>query len=92
MKAIAFSHVHSGKHSSSRKKMHMKAHNNKYALYLPSIKLQAMTGEASSCTEISLQPISIDAKQTNGKGPGKTIPRQGPKGPSSSRQLNVAAR
>lgn len=92
MKAIAFSYVHSGKHSSSRSMMHKEASNNNYALDLPSIKLQAMKGETSSCTEISLQPVSIDAKQTNGKGPGKIIPRQGPKGASSSRQLNVAAR
>ncbi len=48
-----------------------------------------MPEQPSSCTQITLQPISVDAKQTNGKGAGKIIPRGNG---ASRRKLNLVAR
>lgn len=44
-----------------------------------------MTNATSSCTQITLQPISVAAAKTNGKGPGKIIPRLSP----SKAQFNL---
>ena len=51
--------------------------------------MRTMPERSSSCTETVLQPISIEAKQTNGKGAGKMIPRASA---ASSRKLNIVSR
>ena len=51
--------------------------------------MQTMPEQALSRTQITLQPISVDAKQTNGKGAGKIIPRRNV---TSSPKLNLVSR